>query len=145
MVPARFAGVIQLRAGNTAGGMLFCGFAAFWLSLFAIAQFFLKAVPLTQVGHALGLYLFAFGAFVAWLFAASFRTSIAVVVALLLLTVTLFVLAVGLRVAGLAGAAQPGGRRGACPGWRRIVRRGCLPRRARPGRSAPGTGRLAMT
>lgn len=54
--------MIQLRAGNTVGGMLLCGLGAFWLSLFAIAQFFLKAVPLTQVGYALGLYLLAFGA-----------------------------------------------------------------------------------
>ena len=38
-------GVIQLRMGNTFGGMLFCGFGAFWLSLFAIAQFFIKSVP----------------------------------------------------------------------------------------------------
>jgi succinate-acetate transporter protein len=87
------AGVIQLRTGNTFGGMLFCTFGAFWLSLFAIAQFFLKAVPLTQVGHALGLLLYGFGIFSAIMLAASFRTSIAVVVALLLLTVTLFVLA----------------------------------------------------
>ena len=47
------AGLIVLRGGNTFGGVLFCGFGAFWLSLFAIAQFFLKDIPPAQAGHAL--------------------------------------------------------------------------------------------
>ncbi|MGZ6623398.1 MAG: acetate uptake transporter, partial [Solirubrobacteraceae bacterium] len=49
------AGLIQFRTGNTFAGVLFSGFGAFWLSLFAIAEFFLKAIPANQVGHALGL------------------------------------------------------------------------------------------
>jgi succinate-acetate transporter protein len=102
------AGVIQLRTGNTFGGMLFCGFGAFWLSLFAIAQFFLKAVPVTQTGHALGLFLYAFGIFSAIMLVASFRTSIAVVAALLLLTVTLFVLAAG-NYGASSGLIKAGG------------------------------------
>jgi uncharacterized protein len=89
------AGVIQLRVGNTFGGMLFCGYGAFWLSLFAIANFFLKDVPLAQVGHALGLFLYAFGIFTVVMLAASFRTSITVVTTLFLLGVTLFVLGAG--------------------------------------------------
>ena len=52
-------GIIQLRVGNTFAGVLFSGFGAFWLSLFAIAQWFLKDVPPAQVGHALGLFLYA--------------------------------------------------------------------------------------
>ena len=89
------AGVIQLRMGNTFGGMLFIGFGAFWLSLFAIGDFFIKAVPATQVGHALGLFLYAFGIFTVIMVAASFRSSIASVVTLFLLAVTFFVLGVG--------------------------------------------------
>ena len=76
--------------GNTFGGMLFTGYGAFWLSLFAIGDLFLKAVPVTQVGHALGLLLYAFGIFTIML-AASLRTSIAVVTTLFLLAVTFFV------------------------------------------------------
>ena len=57
------AGVILLRVGNTFGGVLFSGFGAFWLSLCAIAEFFLKAIPAAQAGHALGLFLYAFGIF----------------------------------------------------------------------------------
>ncbi len=89
------AGVIQFRTGNTFGGVLFSTFGAFWLSLFAIAQFFLKDVPPAQIGHALGLFLYAFGIFTAWIFVASFRTNVVVVVALAALAATFFVLGAG--------------------------------------------------
>lgn len=89
------AGLIQFRTGNTFGGVLFSTFGAFWLSLFAIAQFFLKDVPAAQTGHAIGLFLYAFGIFTVWIFVASFRTNIVVVVALAALAVTFFVLGAG--------------------------------------------------
>jgi len=74
---------------------LFASFGAFWLSLFAIAQWFLKEVPLLQVGHALGLFLYAFGIFVVVMFAASLRTNAVVVLALALLVLTFFFLGAG--------------------------------------------------
>jgi uncharacterized protein len=89
------AGVIQFRTGNTFTGVLFSTFGAFWLSLFAIAEFFLKDVPPAQVGHALGLFLYAFGIFTVWIAIASFRTNVVVVTALAGLAATLFVLGVG--------------------------------------------------
>ena len=89
------AGVIQFRTGNTFGGVLFSTFGAFWLSLFAIAEFFLKDVPAAQTGHALGLFLYAFGIFTVWILIASFRTSVAVVLALAGLAATLFVRGAG--------------------------------------------------
>jgi succinate-acetate transporter protein len=89
------AGTIQFRNGSTFTGVLFTGFGAFWLSLYAIAEFFLKDVPVTQVGHSLGLFLYAFGIFAAWLWLASFRTNVGVVVSLGLLAATLFVLGAG--------------------------------------------------
>jgi succinate-acetate transporter protein len=89
------AGLIQLRTGKTFSGVLFCGFGAFWLSLFAIAQFFLSEIPVAQHGHALGLFLYAFGFFAISITIASFRTNAIVVVALLLLTPTIFALAAG--------------------------------------------------
>ena len=102
------AGVIQLRMGNTFGGVLFTAYGAFWLSLFAIGLFFLKEVPLTQVGHALGLFLYAFGIFTVIMVAASLRTSIAVVTTLLLLCVTFFVLAAGNYSAAVPTPAASG-------------------------------------
>ena len=89
------AGVIQFRTGNTFGGVLFSTFGAFWLSFFAIAEFFLKDIPAAQVGHALGLFLYAFGLFTAWILAASFRTNAVVVVALTGLAATFFILGAG--------------------------------------------------
>ena len=35
-------------------GVLFTGFGAFWMSFFAIGQWFAKDIPALQVGHALG-------------------------------------------------------------------------------------------
>jgi uncharacterized protein len=105
------AGIIQLRMGNVFGGMLFGGFGAFWMTLFAFAQFFAKDIPPAQVGHAQGLLLYGFGVFAAIMFLASFRTSIAVVTALAILTATLFVLGAALYTASLpvvAGVASSG-------------------------------------
>jgi uncharacterized protein len=102
------AGIIQLRVGNVFGGVLFCGFGAFWMSLFAFANFFLKAIPLAQVGHAQGLFLYAFGIFSAIMFLASFRTSIVVVAALAMLTAALFVVGAGNYIAS-TGAVKTGG------------------------------------
>jgi succinate-acetate transporter protein len=89
------AGIIQLRSGNTFTGMLFSGFGAFWLSLFAIVQFFLADVPLLQRGHAIGLFLYAFAMFTFVMWVASFRTSAVTVLALFVLLVTFILLAIG--------------------------------------------------
>ncbi len=96
------AGVIQFRIGNALTGVLFSTFGAFWLSLYAIAEFFLKDIvgptPLATAalqGQAIGLFLFAFGAFTVWILIAAFRTNIMVVAALAGLAATLFVLGAG--------------------------------------------------
>jgi succinate-acetate transporter protein len=96
------AGIIQFRIGNAFTGVLFSTFGAFWLSLYAIAEFFLKDIagptPLVTAalqGQAIGLFLFAFGAFTVWILIAAFRTNVMVVVALAGLAATLFVLGAG--------------------------------------------------
>jgi succinate-acetate transporter protein len=89
------AGTIQFRLGSTFTGVLFTSFGAFWLSLWAIAEFFLKDIPPAQVGHALGLFLYAFGIFTVWLWLASFRTNAMVVLSLGALAATFFVLGAG--------------------------------------------------
>ena len=102
------AGIICLRNGNVFAGALFGGFGAFWLSYYAIVEFFAKDVPLLQLGHALGLFLYAFGIFATLLFVASFRTSVATVLALGLLASTLFVLGAG-NYTATTGAIKTGG------------------------------------
>ena len=89
------AGLIQLRTGNTFSGVLFAGFGAFWMSFFAIGQWFLKDVPVLQVGHALGLFLYAFGIFVVVMLATSLRTNVVVVVALTIVAAAFFLLGAG--------------------------------------------------
>ncbi len=89
------AGLICLRNGNTFTGVLFSTFGAFWLSFYALAEFFLKSVPPAEVGHALGMFLFAFSFPTAMLLIASFRTNIVVVVAIADLLVTLVLLGAG--------------------------------------------------
>jgi uncharacterized protein len=89
------AGIIQLRVGNTFAGVLFSGFGAFWLSLFAIVQWFIKDVPAAQVGHAQGLFLYAFGIFVLLMLATSLRTNVVVVLALAILVAVFLLLGAG--------------------------------------------------
>ena len=48
---------------------------------------FLNDIPALQVGHALGLFIYAFGIFVVVMLAASLRTNVIVVVAVALLVV----------------------------------------------------------
>jgi uncharacterized protein len=89
------AGLIQLRTGNTFSGVLFSGFGAFWLSYFAIGQWFLKDVPALQVGHAVGLFLYAFGIFLVVMLATSLRTNVIVVLALAIVVAAVFLLGAG--------------------------------------------------
>jgi succinate-acetate transporter protein len=112
------AGVIQFRTGNTFTGVLFSTFGAFWLSLFAIAEFFLKDITAPTLhaaavaqGQALGLFLYAFGIFTVWILIASFRTNVVVVLALLGLAATLFVLGAG-KYYGQALTVETGGYMG---------------------------------
>jgi succinate-acetate transporter protein len=57
-------------------------------------QFFLKLVPAAQTGHALGLFLYAFGMFTFVMWVASFKTSAVTNAALFVLMVTFFCLAI---------------------------------------------------
>ena len=72
------AGMWAFRAGNTFAGTAFTTYGGFWLSFWALVQFFVKDIPAAQVGNAVGLYLIAWGMFTALMFIASFKTSRAV-------------------------------------------------------------------
>ncbi len=89
------AGLLLFPMGDTFHGVLFSTFGAFWIALYFYLEFYAKQVPAAQAGHALALMLIAFGILAALMLAASFRTSMVTVLGLSLLTVTLFVLAIG--------------------------------------------------
>jgi len=89
------AGMWEFRTGNTFGAVAFTSFGAFWLSFFAYVTFYADEVPAADAGHAVGLYLIAWGIFTAYMFVASLRTTAAVALVFLLLTATFFVLGIG--------------------------------------------------
>ena len=75
------AGMWEFRTGNTFGAVAFTSYGAFWLSFFAFALWFEKLLPGKDpgvAGHAVGLYLIAWGIFTAYMFIASLRTTAAV-------------------------------------------------------------------
>jgi succinate-acetate transporter protein len=89
------AGMWEFRAGNTFGATAFTSYGAFWLSFWAFVQFFEKSVPAADAGHAVGLYLIAWGIFTAYMFVASLRTTAAVALVFALLAITFIVLGLG--------------------------------------------------
>src|SRR5918996_5148280 len=89
------AGMWEFRTGNTFGAVAFTSFGAFWLSFWAFAQFYETKVPAADAGHAVGLYLIAWGIFTAYMFIASLRTTAAVAAVFILLAITFIVLGIG--------------------------------------------------
>ncbi len=89
------AGMWEFRTGNTFGAVAFTSYGAFWLSFWAFEQFYAKDVAKADLGHAVGLYLIAWGIFTAYMFIASLRTTGAIALVFLLLTATFLLLGIG--------------------------------------------------
>jgi succinate-acetate transporter protein len=89
------AGMWEYRTGNTFGATAFTSYGAFWLSFWALVQFYAADIPKDQLGNAVGLYLLAWGGFTAYMTIASFRVSRAVNVVFLALLPTFLLLGVG--------------------------------------------------
>jgi uncharacterized protein len=89
------AGMWEFRTGNTFGATAFSSYGAFWLSFWAFVQFYAPRIPEADAGHAVGLYLIAWGIFTAYMFIASLRTTGAVALVFALLAVTFIVLGIG--------------------------------------------------
>jgi succinate-acetate transporter protein len=88
------AGIWEFRTGNTFGAVAFCSFGMFWVSLYFIVQSVAKNAP-AEVFSGLGLYLWTWGIFTAYMFVASLRTTGAVAMVFLLLTITFIILGIG--------------------------------------------------
>jgi succinate-acetate transporter protein len=89
------AGMWEFRTGNTFGAVAFTSYGAFWLSFWAFVEFFEKDIPAADAGHAVGLYLIAWGIFTSYMFIASLRTTAAVALVFVLLAATFIVLGIG--------------------------------------------------
>jgi hypothetical protein len=88
------AGMWEFRTGNTFGAVAFSSFGAFWISFWALNVFYAKDIT-GNLGHALGLYLWAWAIFTAYMTVAALRVSGAVLLVFVLLTVTFILLAIG--------------------------------------------------
>jgi len=85
----------EFRVGNTFGGTAFVMYGGFWLSFWALNQFYVKDIPVLQAGNAVGLYLIAWAMFTGLMFIASFKTNRAINVIFGLLLITFVLLGIG--------------------------------------------------
>jgi uncharacterized protein len=102
------AGMWEFRTGNTFGAVAFTSYGAFWVSFWALVTFFAADIPPEHVGAAIGLFLIAWGIFTLYMFVASLRTTAAVALVFLLLTITFFLLGIG-ESGGHEGMVEVGG------------------------------------
>jgi succinate-acetate transporter protein len=89
------AGMWEFRTGNTFGAVAFSSYGAFWISFWALVTFFIPKIPAADVGHAVGLYLIAWGIFTTYMFVASLRTTAAIALVFALLAATYVLLGIG--------------------------------------------------
>jgi uncharacterized protein len=83
------AGMWEFRTGNTFGAVAFSSYGAFWISFYVLIKSG-GAPP-----HAQAAYLLAWGGFTGYMFVASLRTTGAVALVFLLLTITFVLLGIG--------------------------------------------------
>jgi len=88
------AGMWEFRTGNTFGALAFSSFGAFWISFWALQVFYAKELG-GNIGHDVGLYLWAWAIFTAYMTVAALRVSGAVLLVFVLLTITFVLLAIG--------------------------------------------------
>ncbi|MGH2833758.1 MAG: acetate uptake transporter [Solirubrobacteraceae bacterium] len=88
------AGLWEFRTGNTFGAVAFCSYGAFWISFWALNVFYAKQIG-GNAGHAVGLYLWSWAIFTAYMTIAALRTNGAVLLVFALLTATYILLAIG--------------------------------------------------
>lgn len=88
------AGLWEFRTGNTFGAVAFCSYGAFWISFWALEVFYAKSIG-GNVGHAIGVYLWAWAIFTAYMTVAALRVNLAVLTVFVLLTATFILLAIG--------------------------------------------------
>jgi succinate-acetate transporter protein len=88
------AGMWEFRNGNTFGAVAFSSYGAFWISFWALNVFYAKQIG-GDAGHAVGVYLWAWAIFTAYMTVAATRTNMAVLAVFALLTATFVLLAIG--------------------------------------------------
>ena len=97
-----YGGVVQLLAGmwafvknDTFAAVALSSYGGFWISFWALNEFFLPKIPAGQQADALALYLFAWAVFTFYMWIISFRVSLAVMAVFLTLWPTYLLLGLG--------------------------------------------------
>jgi succinate-acetate transporter protein len=110
-----YGGIAQFAAGiwefanrNTFGGTAFCSFGAFWMSFWFLVRFSDLSAAGADAGKGVGVFLLAWGIFTLYMTVAASRTSTAVFLVFIFLTVTFFALAAG-AYTGTVGFTRFGG------------------------------------
>jgi succinate-acetate transporter protein len=106
-----YGGGVQLLAGmwefhnrNTFGAVAFSSFGAFWLAYWYFAEHIVPTLPPAQAHKATGLFLLGWAIFTAYMTIASLRTTLAVALVFIALTVTFVLLTIGAYGTGTTAA-----------------------------------------
>jgi succinate-acetate transporter protein len=99
------AGMWEFRTGNTFGAVAFTSYGAFWISFYVLLHITGSGVS----AHAVALYLFSWGFFTLYMFVASLRTTGAIALVFLLLTITYILLGLGSIGGGHPSLTHAGG------------------------------------
>ena len=102
------AGMWEYKNNNTFGATAFTSYGAFWLAFWGLQQFYASKIPEAQLGTVVGWFLIAWGIFTAYMWIASFKVNMAVMMVFLLLTTTFFLLGIG-DLSGVSAIATIGG------------------------------------
>jgi hypothetical protein len=94
------AGMWEFVKGNTFGAVAFSSFGAFWLSFWYLINHVLGVevadkAKLPDILHGVGVYLLVWSIFTAYMTVAALRTTTAVLVVFVLLTLTFIALTIG--------------------------------------------------
>jgi succinate-acetate transporter protein len=90
------AGMWAFKRGDTFAAVAFSSYGAFWLSFWALVALYSKDLTTPEAASkGIGLYLVAWGIFTAYMWVASFRRSVGVMLVFLALTITFFLLGIG--------------------------------------------------
>ena len=97
-----YGGLVQLLAGmwafvknDTFAAVALSSYGGFWISFWALNQFFLPKIPADHRAGALALYLFCWGVFSLYMWLISFRVNLAVQLVFLTLWPTYVLLGLG--------------------------------------------------
>jgi len=107
------AGMWEFKTGNTYGACAFSSYGGFWMSFAALFNkdygFLAGYTNSTDLDHALGLYLFAWGFYSFFMMVASHRTTIVLFVLFGFVTLTFLMLSIHNYVGGNLHCQRAGG------------------------------------